>query len=702
MLFAGSASAFEFPDPVKVEVAAEETGVEAGRPFWVAVRLDIDEGWHAYWKNPGMTGFPPSIEWTLPDGFAVGDSIWPTPQRLEKHEGVSYGYHDVLVLLTEIIPPSDLSADQIEIQADLKWLVCSDSTCLPGFKTVDLSLPVQSPEINSGSAPLFANARKRAPKDHRVLARKTGSAVHFDLVHDGRVTHAYFYPEESGVIDDETPLKLVSEDDAHQISIELEQSDIDALKGILVLHDGDDVVKAIDVNHPLHKDSELIAMTGSPPVKMTDRDNFAFQGGVVWAVALAFLGGMILNLMPCVLPVISLKIFSFVKMSGENRMMIVKHGLMFTLGVLVSFWALAGVLIALRAYGEVVGWGFQLQEPLFVAILAVIIYVFGLSLFGVFEFGTMFSAWAGQKQSDASKEAGGALAAFLSGVLATAVATPCTGPFLGPALGFALTLPPISSLAIFTSLALGMSSPYLLISAFPSMVRFLPKPGNWMITFKEVLGFCMVGTALWLFWVFGSQKDLDILFKFLSGIFLLTLACWIWGRWGTPLVKRPARLAATAATLAIACLGLYRIVDSARAEPPQSELIAMADIEPSEHNVRQWIPFSSERLTRLREQGKPVLVDFTAKWCLICQSNHLVLDSQAVSDRLADLGVVKMLADWTRNDPEITQVLREYGRSGVPLYLLFGPDGEAEVLPQTLTPGDVLEYLNHIAYEQNL
>jgi len=610
---AGQAAALEFPQPVKTEIVAEETGIQAGRSFWVAVRFDIDEGWHTYWKNPGASGFPPSIEWTLPDGFVAKEIQWPTPERLESQEGVSYVYHDALVLLTEITPPAELSAEQVNLEADLKWLVCSDTTCLPGFESLSLSLPVTTPEINRDAAVLFASVREK-----------------------------------------------------------------------------------IVVDHPIQAASDEIAMADLDSSHAMPSQDFAFQGGIIWAVLFAFAGGLILNLMPCVLPVISLKIFSFVKMAGENRWKIVKHGLMFTLGVLVSFWALASVLIALQSYGQLVGWGFQLQEPIFVGILAVVIYVFGLSLFGIFEFGTIFSAWAGQKQSDATKESGGGMAAFLSGVLATAVATPCTGPFLGPAVAFALTLSAPYALLIFTSLALGMSFPYLLISAFPSLIRFLPKPGSWMVVFKEILGFCMVATALWLVWVFASQTDVAILGWFFIGLFLLTVACWVWGKWATPLVKRPVRITATIATLVIAVSGLYFVVDSARTEPTQTELFAMANVELTEQNIRRWIPFSSERLNDLRAQGKPILVDFTAKWCLICQSNHLVLDSQAVSDKCAELGVVKMLADWTRNDPEITKALRKYGRSGVPLYLLFGPDGEPEVLPQTLTPDMVVEYLSHI------
>lgn len=687
-----------FPQPVKAKIVAEDASVQPGQPFWVAVTLDIDEGWHAYWKNPGMNGFPPSIEWTLPEGYSAEEPSWPLPERLEQHEGVSYGYHDRLTLLTEITPSAAAAESEVELRADVNWLVCSDSACLPGGETLSLTLPMKNspPEKNQSALSLFKTARAKSPTKRESLAVKSdGEALHLDLSHRGHITHAYFYPEEAGVIDDSSYVSVTPKSGRYFVTLQAEDQDLAMLTGVLVLHDGDTVIDAVHVDHPVQKVSDDIAMADIPLINSMSEPH-AFQGGLLGAIALAFLGGMILNLMPCVLPVISLKIFSFVKMAGEDRWKIATHGLMFTLGVLVSFWALAGVLIALRAYGEVVGWGFQLQDPLFVALLAALIYIFGLSLFGMFEVGTMFSAWAGQKQSDASKSAGGGTAAFFSGVLATAVATPCTGPFLGPAVGFALTLSAPYALMIFTSLALGMAFPYLIISAFPPLIKFLPKPGNWMVVFKEVLGFFMVATALWLVTIFAYQTSVEALSGLMGGLFILTFACWIWGKWATPLVKRPIRLGATVFTVLIGLYGFYFIIQAPSLSPPQTELVAMAEGGVSGDHIHKWTPFSPNRLKELQEEEKPVFIDFTAKWCLICQANHLVLETDSVSQKMADLGVVKMLADWTKNDPAITKALSEYGRSGVPLYLLYHPNGEVEVLPQTLTPDIVLGYLEHI------
>ena len=333
-----------------------------------------------------------------------------------------------------------------------------------------------------------------------------------------------------------------------------------------------------------------------------------------------------------------------------------------------------------------VGWGFQLQEPLFVAGLAAVLVVFSLSLFGVFEFGAIFASWAGQTESD--KKTSGLFGSFFSGVLATAVATPCTGPFLGSALGFAVTLEPYLALLIFTALGIGMAFPYLILAAFPSLLRFLPKPGNWMVTFKEVMGFLLLTTVLWLVWVFGAQTDYYAVFLLLTGFLCLAFACWIVGKWGTPIMKKQKRILSTILASLFLLAGAYAVISAATGEATQT----------TEDMSSGWEPFSTERVAELQQQGIPVIVDFTAKWCLICQTNHLVFLLPEVDKKLNELGVVRMMADWTRNDPEITKALRDYGRSGVPLYLLFGktPDQPPMVLPQVLTADIVIGHLDKI------
>lgn len=401
---------------------------------------------------------------------------------------------------------------------------------------------------------------------------------------------------------------------------------------------------------------------------------------------MAFLGGMILNLMPCVLPVISFKVMSFVKMAQESRQKIFKHGIAFSVGVLASFWVLAGTLLLLRAYGHAVGWGFQLQDPLFVAILAQLLLIFGLSQFGVFELGTSVARMAGQAEFKSQSES--YTSSFISGIFATAVATPCTGPFLGSAVGYAVTVPPFFGLIIFTVLGLGMAFPYLALSAFPALLRWMPKPGAWMETLKQFMGFLMLATVLWLIWVFGAQTGEAAIFILLASLLLASLGCWIYGKWGTPFRKRGVRYVGYVFTLACA-VGAFALIPMAlKMEAPQEKVAVHGDLA--------WEPFSLERVAELRAKKIPVLIDFTAKWCLICQSNHLVLSNNEVEKKFKELGVVRMKADWTKNDPLITNELQKFGRSGVPLYLLYGsdPTEEPKVLPQVLTPENVIGSLN--------
>jgi thiol:disulfide interchange protein len=453
----------------------------------------------------------------------------------------------------------------------------------------------------------------------------------------------------------------------------------------------------VGVLHPLeHRENGTLiryakALIPPAPAKKVVMDN-EFKGGFGLALVLAFFGGLILNLMPCVLPVISFKILSFVKMSGQNRSLIFKHGLAFSAGVVISFWVLAGAILWLRSYGQVVGWGFQLQDPLFVGTLAAVIFLFSLSLFSLFEMGAGIASKAGSAQ----KKADGLVSSFFSGVLATTIATPCTGPFLGTAVGFAVTLSTPLALLIFTALGLGMASPYLLIGAFPQLIRFLPKPGNWMVTFKEVLGFVMLATVLWLVWVFVAQTDGMALFFLLGGFFFLAIGGWIYGKWGSPINKRITRSISMSIAMVFLAMGGYTIYHASRnVTPPEAIGTEVAMADPQEE-AATWLRYSPERLQNLLNSGVPVFVDFTAKWCLICQTNHYSLSTAEVDRTFTENGIVRMKADWTKNDPMITEELRKFGRNGVPLYVIYMPNGEPKVLPQVLTADIVLDCIHDI------
>ncbi|MEI8365046.1 MAG: protein-disulfide reductase DsbD domain-containing protein [Parachlamydiaceae bacterium] len=705
-------------DPVTVQILSENTTVQAGYPFWIAIQLHIDKNWHAYWKNPGDAGMPPVINWDLPQGFSIGQTLWPSPKRFAVASTVGFGYEDELVLLVEIIPPSSLNGASVNLKGDVRWVVCSDETCLPGESTLSLALPVgsETPIVNTLESGVFFQARSKVPQKHVAISVQRKHNL-LELVFDKgpeasfTVTAAEFFPEDRVSINYKNPPLLeTSEVSSNQYLVILEEAaKKESVKGVLVLQTSVGV-KAYDVDVPVngaaadeqvasgrpidtHHQTATMGLGAEVPVA----SEFDFQGGVLLAIALAFVGGMLLNLMPCVLPVISFKVLSFIKLAKESRSLIFKHGIAFSAGVLVSFWVLASLLLALQAYGRSVGWGFQLQEPLFVAILAAFIFVFGLSLFGIFELGTSIMSKAGEMQGK-PRNSRELLGSFLSGILATAVATPCTGPFLGSAVGFAVTLPAYQAMLIFTSLGLGMSFPYLALAAFPSLLRFMPKPGPWMVTFKELMGFLMIASVLWLVWVFGAQTGSFSLSLLLVGFFFLSVACWIYGRWATPVCKKMTRRLGTLSALVFFAIGSYTIVASSSSWAQAMGGMMTASHANNSEVADAWVEFSPEKVAALREKGVPVFIDFTAKWCLICQANHLVLSTDEVSKKFTNAGVVRMKADWTKQDEVIAGALRKYGRNSVPLYVFLdgSPDSKPKILPQVLTPEIVLGALEGV------
>ncbi len=688
-------------DPVTAALVSELSTISPGHPFWLAIQLKFDPHWHAYWKNPGDAGMAPMVSWQLPEGFSVGSMLWPAPKRFALSSMVGFGYEEGLTLLVQITPPDTHSDGPVDIGAEVRWLVCSDSACLPGESQTALTLMVsqQPPVADQQQSALFSHARAQIPKENKSLtAHRKQNLVELSFSEHAFIKHADFFPEHQKSIDYSIePLFQTQPNSQHKHTLILKETTPNAsLKGVLVLHTTAGMQTYdvdVAINDP-HGNANIV-MHNNHATAINDTlfkqhadasadDNFEFEGGLALALVLAFIGGLILNLMPCVLPVISFKVLSFIKMAGESRRLIFQHGLAFAGGVLLSFWVLAALLLSLQAYGRSVGWGFQLQEPIFVAMLAALLFVFALSLFGLFEIGTSLISAAGQAQHR-SGQRNALVGSFFSGILATAVATPCTGPFLGSAVGYAVTLPPLQAMLIFTSLGLGMSLPYLLLAAFPRLLSFMPKPGAWMITFKELMGFCMLATVLWLVWVFSAQTSSLAVSVLLAGFFLLAFAGWIYGKWATPLSKRLTRSISTFAALSIFICGGYVIGWAAYAfsdEPPAHTQITEQTIADA------WESFSPERVAELRQNGTPVFVDFTSKWCLICQANHMVLSMDDVTDKFKALGVVKMKADWTRRDAVITAELRKYGRNSVPLYILYSANADTppQILPQILTP----------------
>ena len=653
-------------NPVQAELISFGEPIREGEPFHVGIRLDVKEGWKTYWKNPGESGFPLSVDWTLPAGYRVEELHWPIPEKSIVQDFVVYGYSEPVTLVATIIAGKGPANS---IKADVNWLVCNDETCLPGQAELQLDLGKRG-DLHTEMAKMPRDLAEAEVQE--VTQDKVVLLVPKHLY--GSVPHQVeFFPEEEALRD-----AVQFSHDAEKGSFLQIPNKGSSLKGVVQFM-GPTGLHAFSVDLPIEK--APLDFSAVP----YESEITSFEMILVFA----FIGGMILNLMPCVLPVVSLKVLSFINMAGQSRRKTMMHGMLFSAGVLVSFWALAGVILVLRGLGHSVGWGFQLQNESFVGILAALLLLLALWLFGVFEVGFKLSAKSGDVIEKAKKsDKGKMFGSFLSGVLATAVATPCSGPFLGTALGVAVTVPALQSLLIFTLLGLGMSSPYLLLAAYPSLLRFMPKPGAWMETFKQLMGFMMLLVVIWLTWVFVSQSDSSTVLPLLVGFLLLSFAAWTYGKLNFGIKRFATKMVLIGVTLLSSASGFYYILDAGH----QS---VMADNARPEKIDAGWEKFSTAAIDKLRAEGKGVFIDFTAKWCLLCQANLIVLKMPEVEQQMAKMGVVKMMADWTKSDPSITAELAKFGRNSVPLYIYFPPGkhSKPQVLPQVLTQDIVLESL---------
>lgn len=675
---------------VRAELISEVESVQPGTPFWVGLRLVMDDHWHVYWRNPGDAGLPPEIEWDVPEGWSVGEIQWPHPERFVVGPLVSYGYYKEVLLPIEITPPRalDTPIDRITLRATAKWLVCKEA-CIPGKTDLSLTLPVSgtTASVNAETAPLFNDVRFHLPMhptDWQITASSNQRSLVLSLTPPTWLTEPpdsiVFLPYDKGLIHNLSPQELQRTDSGLTLTVELDRnlaSAPDSISGILISTSG----WRGPNSEPAMAVSLDLRGKAAPATASTDAGLIS-----LWqALLFAFLGGIILNLMPCVLPVLSLKIMSFVNQAHERGRKPLAHGIVFTLGVLVSFWALAGLLLGLQAGGEQLGWGFQLQSPAFLVVLSAFLFLFGLNMLGVFEIGTSLT------RVRSSKFATGWSGSFFSGILATVVATPCTAPFMGSALGFSLTQPALISLLIFTFLGLGMAAPYVVLSASPRLLRFVPKPGPWMETLKQVMGFLLLGTVVWLMWVLGIQAGTQAVTALAGALLLVSISAWIIGRWGGLAAAGPRRATAYLVALLLIGGGVATALLGARVSTP-------GESETSHQGSIAWQSYSPERLAELRAADKPVFVDFTAAWCLSCQVNEQVaFGSREVQRKFVQLGIVPLKADWTSRDEEITRALAEHGRNSVPLYVLYGVgDGQPIILPEILSPGIVLDALKQL------
>lgn len=671
-----SASAPELPSGSSRNVVAtlvpERDAVRPGQTLTVGFQLKMAPEWHTYWKNPGDAGLPTRVRWRLPEGFEAGPLQWPRPSRIPADPLMSYGYDGEVLLLAEIRTPPALPAARVTIGARIDWLECKEA-CLPGKAELDLELPVSlDPRPLAGWERAFREARAALPVAAPNVAAEAvahGPELTLTVGGAGSPAAAYFYPAEADVLAYAAPQRLSAA--AGAFRLRLTRADnappVERLRGVLEVGE-----KAYEI------DAAVIA-GAALAVSSPAETPAAEVPGLLAALGLALVGGLILNLMPCVLPVLSLKVMGFVKQGGDSRSGALRHSLAFSLGVLVFFWILAGALLALRAGGEQIGWGFQLQSPAFVAFLAALFLLVALNLFGVFEVGQSLTGAA-----NAAHRASGLWASFWTGALATLVATPCTAPFMGSALGFALAQPPASTLLVFTALGLGMAAPYVALTGSPALMRLLPRPGRWMETLKQAMAFPMLGTVVFLAWLFGRQVGVSAMAGLLASLLLVGMGAWLYGRGSA---GAGATRVALVGGAGLVVAGLLLGISQAQAEPERATGAASG----------AWEPFSEERLAELRRAGTPVFVDFTADWCLTCQVNDRVaLMRPEVQRRFRDEGVVLVKADWTRRDESITRALAAHGRQGVPLYVLYGrgPGAAPRLLPEVLTPGVVLAALD--------
>ncbi|MGI8840139.1 MAG: protein-disulfide reductase DsbD family protein [Caulobacteraceae bacterium] len=685
---AGARAAAVTTPHVTSELVAQSAGAAPGGTVYVAVAQSLDRGWHTYWRNPGDAGEAAKIAWTLPAGWRAGDIVWPAPERLPVGPLMNYGYEGKVLLPIPIeIPVGAKPGASASLKAVVDYLVCAE-VCIPGSATLTLNLPVVAglPAADPRWGPAIAAALAAAPKPaglaatFRQVGTKLGLAVAGAPLAGTAAADAYFYPYDDTLIDQSQPEAV--QRGARGLSLAMTAGSAfkktpgpASASGVLAV-DG--------------KAYEITATPGPPPAGSFGLGPPARaggpSGGLLAAMGLALLGGLILNLMPCVFPILSMKAAALAG-HAEEPTRSRAQGVAFLIGVLATFLALAGVLIGAKAGGAAIGWGFQLQSPLVVAALGLVMLAAALNLSGLYEIGT-----SAQGLGAGFAARGGLLGSALTGVLAVVVAAPCTAPFMGPALGYALTQPALVALAVFAALGLGFAAPFTLLAFSPALMRRLPRPGPWMDVLRKALAFPMYAAAAWLAWVLALQAGPAGLARLLAAALALAFAAWLFGLGQ----RRRAAGRGAPVALVLAALSLVLCVAAVAVGGYGS---AVAAAGPAPAGVPASQPYSPERLAALRAQGRPILVNFTAAWCVTCQVNErLAFSSPRVAAAFRRTGATYLIADWTNRDVVIAKALADQGRIGVPLYLVYGAgDAQPKILPQLLTPSIVAEALERAA-----
>src|SRR5438874_8926056 len=678
------AQVYQGKELVKAELLADANAIVPGKPFTIGLLLRMAPRWHTYWAFSGDAGLPTELKWKLPSGWKVGEIQWPIPLKtIDPGDIETSGYENEVLLMQEITSPQKLDNPTAKLSSEANWLVC-ERICIPGSATPQLELPVSTTSQPANSE-LFARYRHLLPQnwpESNVASlnwSRVGRDLRLKITSEALVKYPaldfFPLPGPDVVVGHPTIESRNTKEVIFRVPIESSEKSLSSIPGLTVFS-----------QQPNGEDRGAWQISAAPTVSASKA---VPTRGIFTFLLFGFLGGIILNLMPCVLPVISLKIFGFIQQAGQSRRKILRSGIAFTAGIFAWFIGLAMLLVVLKGAGRDVTWGgFQFTNAYFVLTLSVIVLVFALNLFGVFEISLPQSMTRGLLSTAERKDD---LGSFFQGIFATVLATPCTAPFLGTALGFAFSQSPAIILSMFVAIAAGMSAPYLLLSAQPAWLRFLPKPGPWMLHVKQFMGFLLLATLLFLLYVLGAQRGLEGAIWASCFLLVISIACWMKGAFVVPSASVAARqISVVAMAILLAAAGFYFIggkFRSTRLDTLQSGLRG------------DWQAFAPDRLQAELEQGHPVFVDFTAAWCLTCKFNEAnVLESQEVREAFQRRGVVKLRADWTNGDPVITKLLQQFGRPGVPLYVLYpGKSEEPIVFPELLTKSMVLEKLEIVA-----
>ncbi len=638
-----------------------ENRLEPGKDAWLLISVPLDKGEHAYGTNPGESGFPPSIEWQLPSGVRVEELRWEAPKRFTFLGQSSFGYENRMRLFARLAMDAEVEEESLG-SLSLAYLACTEVDCQP--RSVQLAIVQEALEVSK------REERKKREAFHRAwqaMARENAEIQAFvkgkrsiDVYLPSRIVAGKaidVIPETAGWVSPQQSFPLSEEGGVHILHIPL-------LKSF-----NEDFTAVLRVGGKPEKLWALNKENLSPPIEGSAKQSY------LWLLSLAFLGGLLLNVMPCVLPVVSLKMLSFAQIAEKKQRKTLRYSLLFAGGIFASFWLLSILLISLQSAGQQVGWGFQFQEPGFLTFLILLFFFMALSLLGVFELGVRASRLA---NLPFLKGSGGV---FLGGMFTTLVATPCTGPLLGPVLGVAMTAPPWTMVAVLTAMGAGLSSPYIVFALFPSSMSLLPRPGSWMSTFKQALGFLLLAVVLWLLWTLSFQTASNsFIFVALFGLLALALAAWSYG-------KSQSRKRVKTLIFRVLCLCLLGLSGALA-----NEGYALFS-KPKQSLVE---PFSEQKLQAYLQEGKSVFVEYTARWCLICQANKIVLDSQAVQDLFKSKQVVHLRADWTGRDAAISESLQGMNRSSVPLYVLHRKHGQKKIFSQILSQSEILKEVNQL------